>query len=36
MYNHYERIYPLPNDPAGLVSPKGINNYLVPSGLRQN
>jgi hypothetical protein len=36
MYRHYERIYPLPNDPAGLVSPEGNNNYLVPGGLRQN
>jgi hypothetical protein len=36
MYRHYEQIYPLPNDPPGLVSPEGVNNYLVPGGLRQN
>ncbi len=36
MYRFYEPIYPLPNDPPGLVSPEGTNNYLVPGGLRQN
>lgn len=35
-YRFYEPIYPLPNDPPGLVSPEGNNNYLVPGGLRQN
>jgi hypothetical protein len=35
MYSAYESIYPMPNDPAGLVSPEGNNNYLVPGGLRQ-
>jgi len=36
MVRYYEPIYPLPNDPPGLVSPEGNNNYLVPGGLRQN
>jgi hypothetical protein len=35
MYGAYEGIYPKPNDPAGLVSPEGNNNYLVPGGVRQ-
>jgi hypothetical protein len=36
LYKSYEPIYPKPNDPPGLVSPEGFNNYLVPGGLRQN
>jgi hypothetical protein len=35
MYGTYASIYPLPNDPPGLVSPEGNNNYLVPGNLRQ-
>ena len=34
-YGAYEPIYPKPNNPAGLVSPEGNNNYLVPGGVRQ-
>lgn len=35
MYQFYEPIYPAPNNPAGLVSPEGFDNYLVPNGLAQ-
>ncbi|MDP2999277.1 MAG: TonB-dependent receptor [Bryobacterales bacterium] len=35
VYRFYEKIYPLPNDPPGLVSPEGNNNYMVPGAIRQ-
>ncbi len=35
LYPFYEPIYPKPNDPLGLVSPEGFDNYQVPGGLPQ-
>lgn len=29
MYKLYEKIYPLPNNPAGLVTAEGFNNYFA-------
>ncbi len=29
MYSFYEKIYPLPNNVAGLVTPEGFNNYFA-------
>ncbi len=29
MYNFYEKIYPLPNNVQGLVTPEGFNNYFA-------
>ncbi|MFB3825785.1 MAG: TonB-dependent receptor domain-containing protein [Bryobacteraceae bacterium] len=29
MYAPYEKLFPIPNDPAGVVTPEGINNYIA-------
>ena len=29
MYSFYEKIYPLPNNVSGLVTPEGFNNYFA-------
>jgi hypothetical protein len=29
MYSFYEKIYPAPNNPPGLVTPEGFDNYFA-------